>query len=60
MLDNSVMSADDEVLLKKSINRAQNFLGIKGEPGTEELNLGELGNIDVKSYIKAIKSRKKS
>ena len=60
MLENSILSDNDESLLRKSISRAQNLIGVPPQGDVEDIILGDIKNIDVKSYLQAIKSRKKS
>ena len=60
MQDNSLLSQQDELILSKSIRRAENLLGIKVGLNEDPIELGDMDSINVNSYIKALKNRKKS
>ena len=60
MQDNAVMTSKDEAILAQSIRRAQRLIGVEVEAHVDPVELGELGEININSYIQALKNRKKS
>ena len=60
MQDNSVLGTSEEKLLEKSIQRAQNLIGVIVDYDDSEIDLCDISELDVDAYIKALKNRKKS
>ena len=60
MQDNSVLGDKEEILLSKSIHRAQHLIGVVVKHDEDDIELCELTDLDVDAYIKALKNRKKS
>jgi len=60
MQDNSILGTEAAGLLEKSILRAEDLIGHKVVPHTDSLDLGEVSELNVDSYITALKNKKKS
>lgn len=60
MQDNSILGTDSAALLEKSILRAEALIGRTVLPHSDSLDLGELSDLNVDSYITALKNKKKS
>ena len=60
MQDNSILTNKDEILLEKSIRRAQTLIGVETSAVDLPLELGDISEFSVDSLIKALKNRKKS
>ncbi len=59
MQDNSLLSTNDESILERSIARAEGLIGTRVGFNEDPIELGEIGEINVRSYIEALKNRKK-
>ena len=60
MQDNSILGTDAAGLLEKSILRAEDLIGRRVLAHTDSLDLGEVSELNVDSYITALKNKKKS
>jgi len=60
MEDNSVLTTDDEKVLRDSIERAEALIGLPSAPASEEIELNAIGEFDIDSIIKALRNRNNS